>query len=327
MIRNPRFDTDELDVIKRQVVTSLQKSTTEPQALAPREVNRILSPYQPDDIRYVQTIDEEIAMYGSVQVDQIKSLHDNFLSNQKGELAMVGDFDLDEVKQLIKDQLTDFDSEIAYARVDRDPHPEIAGQTELIETPDKANAFMFSSQRYSLADDSPEYASLVLGNYILGGGSLSSRLGNRVRQKEGLSYTVRSSVSPRTKDTRVDFILYAITNPQNKDKLMDVMMEEIDLLRAKGITADELSEAKTAYLQAAKVRRASDAALAGELLSSMFNERTMAYHVKHEEQIEAATIDSVNAAIQKFIVPDKLVVAIAGDFANAEEPEKETEEL
>ena len=326
VIRNPRFDTDELDVIKRQVVTSLQKSTTEPQALAPREVNRILSPYQPDDIRYVQTIDEEIAMYGSVQVDQIKSLHDNFLSNQKGELAMVGDFDLDEVKQLIKDQLTDFDSEIAYARVDRDPHPEIAGQTELIETPDKANAFMFSSQQYSLADDSPEYASLVLGNYILGGGSLSSRLGNRVRQKEGLSYTVRSSVSPRTKDTRVDFILYAITNPQNKDKLMDVMMEEIELLRAKGITADELSEAKTAYLQAAKVRRASDAALAGELLSSMFNERTMAYHVKHEEQIEAATIDSVNAAIQKFIVPDKLVVAIAGDFANAEEPEKETEE-
>lgn len=318
VIRNPRFDAEELAVIQRQIVTSLQKNTTEPQALAPRKVNRVLSPYQSDDIRYVKTIEEEIAMYESVTVDQIKTLHQNFLSNQKGELAMVGDFDLDQVKQSVAEQLSDFDSDIAYVRVDRNPHPEIDGQTALIETPDKANAFLFSSQQYSLADDSPEYASLVLGNYILGGGSLSSRLGNRVRQQEGLSYTVRSSVSPRTKDNRVDFILYAITNPGNKDRLMEVMMEEIDLIRDEGVTAEELSEAKTAYLQAAKVRRSNDAAMASELLGSMFNERTMAYHVKHEQQIQAATVESVNAAIQKYIVPEKLVIAIAGDFAAVE---------
>ncbi len=99
---------------------------------------------------------------------------------------------------------------------------------------------------------------------------------------------------------------------------MEVMMEEIDLIRDEGVTAEELSEAKTAYLQAAKVRRSNDAAMASELLGSIFNERTMAYHVKHEQQIQAATVESVNAAIQKYIVPEKLVIAIAGDFAAVE---------
>ena len=317
IIRRPRLDETELEVIKRQIVTSLKKSSTEPQSLAPRAVRKLLSPYGPDDVRYVRSIDEEIALYEAVTADEIRRLHEQFLSNQDGELVMVGDFDSSEVKAWVKAEISDFDTEMAYVRVDRDPHPEVAGETQLIETPDKANAFMYSSQQYALEDDLPQYASLVLGNYILGGGSLSSRLGNRVRQKEGLSYTVRSGISARSKDGRVDFTLYAITNPQNKDRLMEVIMEELELFRSEGITAEELQEAKTAYLQAAKVRRSSDRAIAGELLSSIFNDRTMAYQSLHEEQIAAATVESVNEAIRKYIVPEKWVIAIAGDFANA----------
>ena len=165
-----------------------------------------------------------------------------------------------------------------------------------------------------MADDHPDYTSLVLGNFILGGGSLSSRLGNRVRQQEGLSYGVRSGISARARDERVDFTLYAITNPQNKDRLMEVMMEEIDLLRKDGITEAELEEAKTAYLQASRVQRSNDNALTSELLGTIFNERTMSYHAEHEAQIRAATVESVNAAVKKYIDPERLVTAVAGDF-------------
>jgi zinc protease len=163
-------------------------------------------------------------------------------------------------------------------------------------------------------DSDPEYASLVLGNYILGGGSLSSRLGNRVRQQEGLSYGIRSGVTSRAKDGRVDFTLYAITNPGNKDKLVKVIREELDRIRDDGITQQELDEAKIAYLQAARVRRTKDGVLASELLSTIFTERTMQHHAGHIDNIQAATVESVGKAINKYIVPDKLVVAIAGDW-------------
>lgn len=317
VVRRPRLAASELDVLKRQIVTSLAKSTTEPQALAPRSVQKTLSPYGPDDIRYVQSVDEEIAMYQAVTINQIRDLYEVFLSNQAGELAVVGDFDPEDVLSLMKRQLADWDTDVAYVRVDRDPHPNVPGSIDLIETPDKANAFLYSSQQYALADDNPEYAALVLGNFILGGGSLSSRLGDRVRQQEGLSYGVRSGLTARTKDNRVDFTLYAITNPQNKDRLNEVLREEIMRIRDEGITEDELEKAKVSYLQAARVKRSSDESLVSELLSSMFNERTMLYHALHEKQVAEASVDDVNAALRKYIDPDKLVMAIAGDFAAA----------
>lgn len=194
-LRNPRLDADELEVLRRQEVTRLQQGVSDPTQLAARAVRRTLAPYDKDDVRYVRTIEEEIDMYENVKVEEIKSLHADFLSNQAGELSVVGDFDPEEVKSLITAQLENWKTSQPYLRVARGPHPEIPGSSVNIETPDKANAFFYSSQQYRLAEDDPEYASLVLGNFILGGGSLSSRLGDRVRQQEGLSYGVRSGVS------------------------------------------------------------------------------------------------------------------------------------
>ena len=314
VLRRPRLDENEFEVLQRQVVTGLQKSITEPQALAPRHVRQQLAPYPKDDVRNVKSIEEEIEMYQNVSIEQIRAFHRDFMSSQDGELAVVGDFDPDEVKSLMKTQLEGWNTTQPYVRVDKPAHPEVPGSLKVIQIPDKANAFFYSTQHYDLRDDDPEYASLVLGNFILGGGTLSSRLGDRVRQQEGLSYGVRSGVRARAKDDRVDFTLYAITNPQNKDRLIEVMMEEIKRLREEGVTADELANAKTSYLQAARVRRTGDPSLAGRLLSTMFNERTMQYVADHEQQIRDATIEGVNAAIKKYIDPDKLVMAIAGDF-------------
>jgi zinc protease len=325
LLRRPRLESSELEVLRRQIVTGLQQSSTEPQALAPRHVRKTLTPYPADDVRYVKTIDEEIAMYQAVTIDEIRSLYENFLSNQAGEVCLVGDFDSAEVKALLKTQLKDWKTSHRYVRVDQDPHPEVAGSTKLIETPDKANAVFYSGQQYSLADDDPSFASLVMGNYILGGGSLSNRLATRVRQQEGLSYGVGSGVSAKSKDNRVDFMIYAITNPENRERLSTVIREELDRLREEGVTEDELEMAKQAYLQKARVDRTNDSALAGELVGTMFNERTMKYSAEHERQIEAATVDSVNQAVRSYIVPENLVIGIAGDFAKVAES-KETDE-
>ncbi|MCO8122204.1 insulinase family protein [Stieleria sp. TO1_6] len=323
VLRHPRLSADELDVIKRQVITSLQQNANEPTSRAVRAVRRGISPYGKDDIRYVMTLDEEIQMYEAVTADQIKSLYNDLLSADLGELAIVGDFDIDEVKSEVQQILADWTTDVAYVRIDRPANTAAAGGLSTIETPDKANAFFYSSAQMDLADTDPEYASLVLGNFILGGGALSSRLGDRVRQQEGLSYTVRSSLSARAKDDRVDLSIYAITNPENKDRLIEVIREEVERLCSDGVTAEELEKAKQSYLQAERVRRSSDSSLASELLQTMFLDRTMEYAQQHAEQIESATVESVNAAIAKYIDWDKLVMSIAGDFAATSDAQPE----
>ncbi len=314
VLRHPRLSGEELEVIKRQVVTGLQQSASEPTAVAARAVKRAISPYGKDDIRYVQTLDEEIAMYQSVTAEQVQSLFNELVGGNVGELSVVGDFDADEVKSQVQEMLADWESDVPYVRVDRPANADAEGSLSTLNTPDKANAFFYSTLQMELADTDSAYAPLVLGNFILGGGGLSSRLADRVRQQEGLSYTVRSGLSARAKDDRVDLTIYAITNPENKDRLMEVMREEIDRLRKDGVTEDELTKAKSAYLQAERVRRANDGSLASELIQTMFLDRTMEAAAEHDERIESASVESVNDAIGKYIDWDKLVKAVAGDF-------------
>ena len=111
VLREPRFDEDELEVIRSQVISSLQQEASNPQSLSPRAVRKKLAPYEKGDVRCVQSIDEEIAMYEKVTVEEIQQLHSNFLSSQAGEITGVGDFDAEEVKQLWKEQLQGWKTE------------------------------------------------------------------------------------------------------------------------------------------------------------------------------------------------------------------------
>jgi zinc protease len=325
ILQEPRLDANELEVLKRQIVTSLKQGTTEPQAVAPKSVDRALAPYPKEHVLYVPTFDEEIAMYQSVTVDQIREVYESMLGNQAGEFVAVGNFDQEKILAKVKSALGGLKSGLPYERVNRPAQTKVAGKLDVIQTDDKANAFYYTAQQYDLDESDPEYASLVLGNYILGAGALSSRLGDRVRQQEGLSYGVRSGVSARPKDKRVDFVMYAITNPNNKDRLIEVIREEVDKLRDKGITPEELSDAKEAYLQSARLGRTGDGALASVLLGHLFSGRTMKSVADLESAIAKATVESVNAAVRKYIQPERLVGAIGGDFTKGSQEASKSE--
>ena len=149
---------------------------------------------------------------------------------------------------------------------------------------------------------------------IYGGGTLSSRLGNRVRQKEGLSYGAVSVFGADSKDKSGRFFMYAICNPENIDKVDKAVLEELDMILKDGVTAKELDEAKAAYLKQRHVRRAADGALASQLADGLENDRTFAYHADLEKQVAGLTVDQVNAALRKHWQPKKLVFVRAGDF-------------
>ena len=191
---------------------------------------------------------------------------------------------------------------------------EIAGQTEEILTPDKANAVYYAGEQIAMRDDNPDYPALVIGNYIMGAGALSSRLGDRVRQQEGLSYSVGSGINAHPVDERTMLTIFAITNPENRDRVVEVIREEIDLLLKDGITASELDDAKQGYLQSEQLDRTQDRSLASLIASTIFADRTMEYYAQFAKRVAQLDIEAVNAALRKYIEPDRLVVVTAGDF-------------
>ena len=210
--------------------------------------------------------------------------------------------------------LSGWDAEQPYAHIEAKADANIGGSTEDILTPGKANATYFATMAIPMRDDHVDYPALVIGNFILGGGSLSSRLGDRVRQKEGLSYGVGSGFNASSLDQRGAFYLYAITNPKNMPKVKTVILEELDKLLTDGISEKELTLAKQGYLQKAQVSRSRDSALAGLLSSSLRANRTMQHTTQLEKAIQNLTKEQVLAALKKHIRKERLHIVAAGDL-------------
>jgi zinc protease len=91
-------------------------------------------------------------------------------------------------------------------------------------------------------------------------------------------------------------------------------MEELRRFIDAGPTDAEMTDAKKAFLEAIKVSRTGDSAIAGQMVSNLYLGRTFAYSKTREEQINNLTADAVRAAFKKYIDPSKLIVLRAGDF-------------
>lgn len=329
VLRKPTFPESELDVMKRAQVAEYEQQLTNPQSLATTAVRRGISPWPKRDPRYVPTLEEEVDLTKKVSIDELKKLYKDMLGAGHGELAIVGDFDPAETKALLEDVLAGWSPTAGYERLARTGNVDVEGRVEKILTPGKANATYFAATVLPINDAHEDYPALVIGNFIFGGGSLASRLGTRVRQKEGLSYGVGSNLSASTLDKRATFYMYAITNPANVPKVQTVIREEFDKLLKEGITEEELKLAKQGYLQRQEVSRGDDSSLASTLADTSYTDRDMSYYSDLEEKIEALTVEDVNQALRDHLKWKRLLIVAAGDLEGAkaasEEDDKDDE--
>jgi zinc protease len=312
-LREPAFSPSEFAQLKSELLTQLEQSRTDPSAIARRAAARAGNPYPPDDVRYTPTIDEEIARVRAVDLDAVKAFYAKFYGASHAELAIVGDFDVATVRPLLGQLFGGFQSPTPYVRVPQPFYPtKTAPMT--FDTPDKANAAMFGRLSMPLNDQSPDYASLLVANRVLGGDT-DSRIFQRVRVKGGLSYAVGTVFQPAAIDPNSTLVLYAIFAPQNLDKVRSATAEEIARARDGGFNAQEIAAAKKAALEARRITRAQDQAVAGALVAQAFLGRTWAESAKIDAEIAAVTPESATAALRKYVEPADIAYAYAGDFA------------
>ncbi|MCS7015166.1 MAG: insulinase family protein [Gemmatales bacterium] len=319
ILREPALSDQELEILKRQHIAALEEQLKEPQALALRTLRRQLNPYPVDDVRYVPTVEEEIARVRALRGEEIRRLYQEFLGSQAGELALVGDFDPESVNSQLAALFDGWQAPQPYARIPR-PALDTKPGRQVIITPDKANAVYMAGLVFPLSDNEPEYPALVLGDYILGNNTLASRLGDRIREKEGLSYGVGSRFNALALDKRASFLLYAIYNPQNRERVEALMLEEIEKLRKEGVTEEEVKRAKQGWLQQQRVTRTNDANLANILAELAYEGRTMQYYQELEKHIAQLTPQQIHEAMRKYLVPGKLYIVVAGDFPSTGKP-------
>ena len=178
-----------------------------------------------------------------------------------------------------------------------------------------ANAYFYSLYPIAMQDTDADYPAFTLSNWLLGGGFLKSRLADRVRKTDGLSYGVGSYFAASSRAPVAEWVGYAIYNPANVAKLEAAFREVLVTAHAKGFGKEELEEGRKAWLQNREVSRTHDGALAMKLCSYLDLGRTMAFDAELERRVQALDVDQVNAAFRTYLDPAQLSVVKAGDFA------------
>ncbi len=314
VLREPAFPESEFEQMKLRTVSRMTSMQTDPAALASDKLGRALSPYPSSDPRFVPTTAEGIELLENLTLDQVIGIYKEQLSSSVGEVSIVGDFDPEEAVTALKEILKDWKSEVPFRSIDRESLQNVTGSKENIITPDKANAVFLAGLTFAMNETDEPTTALQIGNFILGGGTLSSRLGDRIRQKEGLSYGVTSSISIPSRGNDARFTINAITNPDNMDAVEKAAFEELNRFITDGPTEQELVDAQKAYLEAQKVSRTGDSSIAGQLLANLHLGRSFAFTAEREARVKSLTTADIRAAFKKYIDPDKLTVLRAGDL-------------
>jgi zinc protease len=313
ILREPSFPENEFDKLKRERVTDIEGRRSDPEDVASRALGRYGNPYPESDVRYMPTVDEEVSRIDAAKLDAVRAFYTRFAGGSHGELALVGDFDPAAVKPLLEELFGTWQSAAPYMRV---PKPLVTKRAVEIreETPDKANAVLAGELALPINDTSPDFPALRVANYILGG-SPSSRLWERIRQREGLSYGVYSSLEPNSFEPNTQLTVEAIFAPENLSRLRAALTEELARAVRDGFTDQEVADAKKALLEERRLARAQDSGLASDLARQAYLGRTFAFADEVDSKLASLSTAEVNTALRKYVRPGAFVDVYAGDFA------------
>ncbi|MBD8526508.1 M16 family metallopeptidase [Pseudomarimonas arenosa] len=316
VLQQPSFPEAEFEQLRSQSITGVESQLTEPQAIASNAMSRHFNHYPKGHPRYAETFEEQLTALRALSLEEVKAFHQRFHGAGDGEIAVVGDFDPTETETLLQGLFGNWQRGVAFVRIDNPYQPtETAKLRE--NTPDKPNALWLARSEMPMNDQHPDYPALSVASYVFGGGSLKSRLADRIRQRDGLSYGVGASFSASAQDDNAMLMAYAIAAPENIDKVDAAFAEEWDLMLKQGISKDELKDAVEGMLRARERARGEDPSLVSALQSNAYLGRDMSWSAKFDQALRSLDVATVNTAIRQHWSKLAFTTSAAGDFEKA----------
>lgn len=319
LLREPAYEAAALEESRRLWLAAIERQRKEPEALIANRIGRHGNPYPRGDLRHVASFDELEADVRAVTLQGVLDFHRRFLSAAHGEFAAVGDMDPAAVRAALQHAFDGWRQPAGGTQPwVRAPQPRVpVPAARFVElTPDRANANLLGGMSLALNDRHPDHAAMVLANYIFGQGG-NSRLWTRIREREGLSYDVRSGIAWNPHEANSGWTVSAIFAPQNQPRVEQALREELARSLSEGFTQQELEEGRQGLLNFRRLSRAQDSVVAAALGTQLHLQRRFAFAQQVDEAIEKMTLAQLNAAWRRHIQPDQLVLAWGGDFKPA----------
>ncbi len=311
-LRHPALVADELAKAKAELENEILRADNDTFARAQERLAQLAfapgHPYRP--------IGRAAKLEGlrALGVDDVRAFHQARYVGQGAVLAIVGDVDARAVIAQVTKLFGDLPAgeKASFATLPRTAAATNAVR-EAVTMRGKANVNIVVGGASGLRRDDPDYEAALISNAVFGQSDLASRVGRRVRDAEGLSYSVYSRYALTD---AIDGVWQVNVNvaPQNVARALHSTLEEIATYARDGATDAEVEVQKSYFAGNYQVRLGSNAGVAVALLTAEKFGYGPRYLDEFPARIRAVTTAQANAALRKHFAPDKLHVIVAGDL-------------
>ena len=314
LLANPTFPQNELDVIKRGSIANLEANRNDPGTVALNSFREVMYAYPDGHPRAYTSIDDSIAEIDALNSQTMAKLYRQHMNISHGHISVIGDVDSQSVSKMLKASVGGFTNNTSVEPFKTQLNA-IEGEVVSNETPDKANAQLYIVNAVDIDKTHPDYIPLRIANAIFGGDPFTSRLGARIRVKEGYSYSVGSGIQAYETPQQALFYAVAIAAPENMEAVIAAYKEEMQKVVENGFTDEELERAVKGFVSDRNRQWASDDMIADLMVTTSKHNRDLAFYDEQIKQVQSLTKEDIKAAFEKYIASQQPNIFKAGDFS------------
>ena len=308
-LRSPIFPDDELDLLKKRMIGNLEisKDNTKKQSY----INFIRKVYPNNHYNYRSTIEESIHSISLITEKDLKSFHEKTFGLGSLNIAAAGDISNIQFQDSIKKYFDSWNDQNINSLDSAIPANNRTQAIENKNIDDKTSSDVYIGQSVDVTEDSDDYRNLMMGIYILGG-NFSARLMQSVRDEEGLTYGIGSTITGCGYGTTGHWYTWGTFSPNLVEKGIRSTLSVIDKWFAKGVTERELAAKKTTLNGSFQVSLDTTSGLIDKILTNAEKGRNISYLDNYTNKINVLNKDEINRAIKTYLDPKKFITSIAG---------------
>ncbi len=312
MMRRPTFPAEELEKVRVLRLGELAQAQEDTFLRAFEGFARLV--YPPGHPYYRRQFEERKQALEALAGEQLAEVHRDLYGPASLVLALVGDFDARRVRDRLRELLAGWGGGVVAPPAVVRLHPVDGPAGECRETmPDKPNLDVLLGHPGGLRRRDDDFLAAVLGNSVLGHSTLSSRLGRRLRDREGLTYGVISRFFGASLVDGPWAVTFSVA-PANLDQAVASVRDEIARLLADGPDEAELADERAAMAGSYRVGLATPAGIARELSRLARHDLPPAEIDRLPEAVLATPTAAVRDALRRHIDPAHLALAVAGEL-------------
>jgi len=310
ILMSPSLPDEEIATRKGEVITSIRQDDDNP---AVRASEALMALLYPDGHPYGRRTKGSIEIVESLTRDQLVRLHAERFAPSELTAVVVGDVDAGRLKEVAAQAFGGWRKPVPAPIRLPAVKPATSRLRVVIPMMNKAQADV-AYGFITITRRDPAYYAYWLMNNAFGQYAIGGRLGDSIRERQGMAYYVSSSLDANIVEGPL--VIRAGVSPANVDRAVDSIDEEVARLVNEGLTPQELDESRRYLVGSIPRALETNAAIANFLQTEEFFGLGLDYDVRLPSLLSAATLEDANAAARLALDPSRATVVIAGPYAD-----------